>query len=103
MNKRAVLVLASLAATFLGAAPPATADSPGPLTLREVAERAAERAPRVAAARAAAREGAASARAGSPLLRPEASLSTTPGYSVGLPIAIAGEVPAVFGASVKVL
>lgn len=99
MNDRVALVLAF----SLVAGRTAFADSPGPLTLREVAERAAERAPRVAAARAAAREGAASARAATTLLRPEASISTTPGYSVGLPIGIAGEVPAVFGASARML
>jgi outer membrane protein TolC len=99
MNERAALLLL----TSLSVAPAVLADPPKPLTLREAAERAAERAPRVVASRAAAAEGAASVRVVSTIFRPEASISTTPGYSVGLPIAAAGQVPAFFNAEARMV
>ena len=56
-----------------------------PLTLRRAVELALARSPELAAAG----------------FRPEAFASTTPGYSTGLPVAVAGQVPAIFGVSVR--
>jgi len=68
-----------------------------PLTLRRAAERALARAPEIAVARAQVNEAAAGARAAKAAFAPQAFATTTPGYSSGLPVAVAGRVPAVFG------
>jgi outer membrane protein TolC len=64
------------------------------LTLRRAAELALERAPQLAASRAATEEGSASARVAADALHPSLWVSTTPGYSSGLPVSVAGSVPA---------
>jgi len=69
----------------------------GPLTLKRAAELAVAHAPEAASARAAAAEAAARGRAAAAGFAPEAFATTTPGYSSGLPVAVAGRVPAVFG------
>jgi outer membrane protein TolC len=69
----------------------------GPLTLRRAAERALARAPEIAVARAQVDEAAAGARAAKAAFAPQAFATTTPGYSNGLPVAVAGRVPSVFG------
>ena len=68
-----------------------------PLTLKRAAERALARAPEVAVARAQVDEAAAGARAAKAAFAPQAFATTTPGYSNGLPVAVAGRVPSVFG------
>ncbi len=68
-----------------------------PLTLKRAAERALARAPEIAVARAQVDEAAASARAAKAAFAPQAFATTTPGYSNGLPVAVAGRVPSVFG------
>ncbi|HYT32083.1 MAG TPA: TolC family protein [Thermoanaerobaculia bacterium] len=68
-----------------------------PLTLRRAAERALARAPEVAVARAQVDEAAAGVRAAKAAFGPQAFATTTPGYSNGLPVAVAGRVPSVFG------
>lgn len=73
---------------------------PEPFTLRRAVEMALARAPELAVARARAEEGAAGARILQRPARPDAYVTTTPGYSTGLPIAIAGRPPAAFGAEV---
>jgi outer membrane protein TolC len=89
----ALLLLAALSSsTALGQTPAAA-----PLTLKRAAERAMARAPEAVAARAAAAEAAARARAAAAGFAPQAFATTTPGYSSGLPVAVAGRVPAVFG------
>jgi outer membrane protein/protease secretion system outer membrane protein len=77
-----------------------TAD-PKPLSLSRALEIALSRAPDVAAARAAAAEASASAQAEDASFAPQAFATTTPGYSSGLPVAVAGRVPAVFGVELR--
>ena len=99
MNRRkiALLLFPALASVLpaSGQAPPA-----GPLTLRRAAELALARAPEAASARAQAAEADADARAASAMFAPQAFATTTPGYSSGLPVAVAGRVPSVFGVEV---
>jgi outer membrane protein TolC len=89
-------VVLSLAVEAWGQTPPVA-----PLTLRRAAELALERAPGLAAAQAAASESAAAARLAADELQPQAFLTMTPGYSHGLPTAIAGSVPALAGVSLR--
>ena len=98
--RTSLVALALLAAAWdaRAQAPPPPAET---LTLRRAVELAMERAPEVAVSRAEADEAAASAgltRAG---LKPFASISTTPGYSSGLPVQVAGQVPSIFGFEVR--
>jgi outer membrane protein TolC len=99
MNRRKIsLLLFPVLATVLpafGQTAPA-----GALTLRRAAELALARAPEAAAARAQAAEADADARAASAVFAPRAFATTTPGYSSGLPVAVAGRVPSVFGVEV---
>ncbi len=82
----------------MAAAPlPGQTSAAAPLTLRHAAELALGRAPEIAVARAEAEEGAASARAAGAALAPQAFATTTPGYSSGLPVAVAGRVPSIAG------
>ena len=74
--------------------------SPG-LTLREAVDRAISNSPGLAAAEAARSEASASARLARDAFHPEASASTTPGYASGLPVAVAGRVPAIAGFDVR--
>src|SRR5262249_48451801 len=85
---------------------PMSAQAPPPppgetLTVRRAVELALERAPEVAVSRAEADDAAASARLSRAGLKPFASISTTPGYSSGLPVQVAGQVPAIFGFEVR--
>jgi outer membrane protein TolC len=66
------------------------------LTLKRAAELALARAPEAAAARADAAEADAAARVAAAGFAPQAFATTTPGYSSGLPVAVAGRVPSVF-------
>ncbi|HYV42982.1 MAG TPA: hypothetical protein VEO02_14430, partial [Thermoanaerobaculia bacterium] len=89
-----------LAFLLLAALPslPVSGQTPeGPLTLKRAAELAVAHAPEAASARAAAAEAAARGRAAAAGFAPEAFATTPPGYSSGLPVAVAGRVPAVFG------
>ncbi len=94
---------------FLGAiaaAAPASPQAPReesahPLTLRETVERALARSPGLGAAEAAGSEAAAEARLARDAFHPEAWASTTPGYSSGIPVAVAGRVPAIAGLEVR--
>jgi outer membrane protein TolC len=99
MNRRkiALLLFPALASVLpaSGQTPPA-----GPLTLRRAAELALARAPEAASARAQAAETDADARAASARFAPQAFATTTPGYSSGLPVAVAGRVPSVFGVEI---
>ena len=71
----------------VGAACPAWGQSlaPEPLTLQRAAELALERAPQLAAVRAAREGGEASADLARDAFHPSAWLTTTPGYTYGLP------------------
>lgn len=92
-----------LLATALAFHPPALAQSsePQPLTLRRAVELALARAPELAISRARADEGNASARLAGDAFHPEAFATTTPGYATGLPVAVAGRVPAIAGVEVR--
>jgi len=65
------------------------------LTLDDAIRRAVANSPDVRAARAGRREAAANADLSRQLFRPSSSISTTPGYASGVPVAILGSVPAI--------
>ncbi len=104
--------LLALAATVAGAgaaagqappdlqpSPPAAA--PAPLSLRRAAELALGNAPEVAAAAAAWQGDQAGARLAGDAFRPAAEVSSTPGVGRGLPVAVAGRVPAVVSVDLR--
>src|SRR5689334_20182493 len=91
MNRKATVVL-----WVLAAAGPAAG-----LTLREAVDRTLANSPALAAADATRGEAAAEARLARDAFHPEAWASTTPGYSSGLPTAIAGRVPAIAGVDIR--
>jgi outer membrane protein TolC len=66
-----------------------------PLTLRAAVVRALEHAPELAVSRGVVEEAAAGSRSAASAFQPEAFISTTPGYATGMPVAIAGRIPAV--------
>ena len=70
------------------------------LTVARAVALAVESAPEVSIARAASSAAASSVLEASSPRRPQAYLLTTPGYSTGLPLSVAGEVPAAVGARV---
>lgn len=84
-----------------GAGQEPAASSRPPVTLRAAIAAALTRSPAAAVARADADEAAASARLAEAGFHPEAWARTTPGYSTGLPVLVAGQVPAVFGLGVR--
>jgi len=88
---------ALLLALLIAAAPPEAPAVP-PLTLRRAVELALARSPEMAVSRAAVEEDASGAREVSSESRPQLYLNSTPGYSTGLPLAVAGEVPSAAGA-----
>ena len=102
MSNRTIGVLV-LAAAGLAGAPPAPGQvSPSePLTLKRAAQMALVHAPEVAVSRAEAEEAASAARQARAEWRPQAFATTTPGYSTGLPVLVAGQVPALFGFEVR--
>ncbi len=97
MNRDVRTLLLAALACALAAPGPAQTRPTDALTLKRAAELALARAPEAAAARADAAEADASARAAAAGLAPQAFATTTPGYSSGLPVAVAGRVPSVFG------
>jgi outer membrane protein TolC len=104
MSNPATVHLLAAAAFVLAGASPALAQAPpsaDTLTLRRAVELAMEHAPEVAVSRAEAEEALSSARLTKAGLKPFASISTTPGYSTGLPVQVAGQVPAIFGFEVR--
>jgi outer membrane protein len=104
MNNRIAVAAVLVAAAVAAASAPAVG-APAPearaLTMREAVRLALERAPEVAVAQSAALAAVAAADEAGSVKRPQLSLNSTPGYSVGLPLAVAGEVPSAFGASVR--
>ncbi|MGH9442726.1 MAG: TolC family protein [Thermoanaerobaculia bacterium] len=106
MNKTRIpsTLLAFLAAT----APAHRAWPQGPpaptarsLTLRETLERALALSPGLDAAQAAGSAANAEASLARDAFHPEAWASSTPGYSSGIPVAVAGRVPAIAGVEVR--
>ncbi|MGH9400253.1 MAG: TolC family protein [Thermoanaerobaculia bacterium] len=101
MNDRlaaALLAAAAIVGPPLYALPVPEARS---VTVREAVRLALERAPEIAVAEGAARAAAAAAEEAGSIRRPQLALNTSPGYSIGLPLSVAGEVPSAFGASVR--
>jgi outer membrane protein len=101
----ALLALAA-AAAGAGQAPPGLQPSPpsaapSPLTLGRAAELALGNAPEVAAAAAAWQGDQAGARLAADAFRPAAEVSSTPGVGRGLPVAVAGRVPAVVSVDIR--
>lgn len=104
MSERSTLRWISLACVLLFAREPARCEEPGarsPLTLRSAIAAGLAHSPDTAVARAEADEASASARLAEAGFRPEAFARTTPGYSTGLPVLVAGQVPSIFGVSVR--
>src|SRR5262249_30075374 len=105
MNSRIVsrvAILVSLAAgVTLGQTLPAAPEPP--LTLRHAAELALAKAPELAAARPASEVGRSSADLARDYFHPNAWISTTPGYTHGLPGVVAGRVPSIIGLEVRQL
>jgi cobalt-zinc-cadmium efflux system outer membrane protein len=92
---------AFLALVFLAA--PSAAEPQAPLTLRTAVARALERDPSLLAAARGAEEAAALSRAASSPFRPQFSLTSTPGVTTGLPLSVAGELPAAAGARLRLM
>ncbi|MGE5345663.1 MAG: TolC family protein, partial [Acidithiobacillales bacterium] len=92
----------ALAAALFAAAWPAAAASPSePLTVRSAVERVLARDPSLRAAEQAAAEAAAGLRMAQSPFRPQLFLTTTPGWTTGLPLQVAGEPPAAAGARLR--
>jgi len=102
MNSRCLSRVGILLLLASGTALGQTA-GPEPLTLRKAAELALERAPDLAAARAASEVGRSSANLARDIFHPNAWITTTPGYTHGLPGVVAGRVPSVIGVEVRQL
>jgi outer membrane protein TolC len=81
--------------------PSSHAQTPEPISLARAIELALAHAPEVAVAFASENEGAASARLAEDALRPEAVLTTTPGYAQGLPGGTGGRLPAIAEVEVR--
>ncbi len=96
LSYRLAPYLLSLTAAWTAAAPLAGQQAPpaDALTLRHAVELALAQAPQLAATRASRDEALAQAHISRDALHPSVWVSTTPGYSSGLPVSVAGSVPA---------
>jgi outer membrane protein len=106
MSRRRIVRLAlawTLAAPLSarGQAAPEKPEAAEALTLRRAVELALERAPQLGSARAAAEEGAASAELARDQFHPTALLTTSPGYTYGMPSTVVGRVPSVVGVEIR--
>ena len=104
MNNRISRVLVRMGVGLgLAVAGPAFAQTAAtePLTLQRAVQLALERAPQLAAVRAASEGERASAELAGDVFHPSAWLSTTPGYTYGLPGLVAGRVPAIAGVEIR--
>ena len=92
-------VLVGVLLGILVASPPllGQAEASEPLTLRRAVELALERAPQLAAVRAEQDGERASARLAQDAYHPSAWITTSPGYTYGMPATVAGHVPSVVG------
>jgi outer membrane protein TolC len=98
LSRRAVLLAVLLAAASVRAqAPPET------LTLADALARALARAPEIAAASQEVLAARAAEDESRSAFKPQALVTSTPGYAVGLPMAVAGRVPAIAGAEARML
>jgi len=91
-------VLLALGSTPPRASAPPQAPDATTLTVRRAVALALGRAPEIAVAQAAADEAAGSVRDSESSRKPRFSVNSTPGYSTGLPLSVAGEVPSAAGA-----
>ncbi|HYK42009.1 MAG TPA: TolC family protein, partial [Thermoanaerobaculia bacterium] len=99
---RVLVVLAVFVAAGLAAKAQAqNAPASPPLTLRRALEMALARSPDVAVARADAEIAGASERIAWSRWGPEAYAATNPGYTTGLPVMVAGQVPSLFSFAVR--
>jgi len=96
MNKPALLLTLAL-----GAGRPAFSQTARVVTLSDAVAAVLARSPDLASAEAARAESAAGARLARDAFRPLAAVEVTPGYASGLPVAVAGQVPALFGVDVR--
>jgi hypothetical protein len=99
MNEVRLRILVGLVLGIVLAAPSA---APGqsatePLTLRKAVQLALERAPQLAALRAGREGEVASAELAGDAYHPSLWLTTSPGYTYGMPATVAGHVPSVVG------
>jgi outer membrane protein TolC len=104
MNERAPLghlVVAAALGTALAASSGTAA--PAPLTLRQAVDGALGRSPDLLAAQSALDEGVAGVREIGSVLKPNVFASTTPGYSTGLPVGVAGELPSLVGVRLRMV
>lgn len=96
MNRRGFAVLVAIGVGTGALAGPAAAQAPAaPLTLGDVVSRAVASSAELRGLRAAVAEASANTILAQQAFLPSASVSTTPGYATGLPIAILGSVPAI--------
>ena len=91
-------ILAGMVSAF---GPASHAQTPEPISLARAIDLALAHAPEVAVAFASESEGAAGARLAEDALRPEAVLTTTPGYAQGLPGGTGGRLPAIAEVEVR--
>jgi outer membrane protein TolC len=96
MNKTAFLFALALAAGR-----PAPAQTVRIVTLRDAVAAALARSPDLAGAEASNAESAAGARLARDAFRPFAVVAASPGYANGLPVAVAGQVPAIAGVDLR--
>jgi outer membrane protein TolC len=96
-----LLLAVLLAVSPEAASPAAAASGTTALTVRDAVERALAHAPEIAIARAVADETVAGARIVKSQLNPQIYVNTTPGWSTGAPLSVAGEVPAAAGARIR--
>ncbi|HYM62308.1 MAG TPA: TolC family protein [Thermoanaerobaculia bacterium] len=89
------VLIAALTLAFASNVANAQQPTPTPLTLDEVVRRAIAYSPDVRALRASVDDSSASALLARQAFNPAMSVSTTPGYATGLPIAVLGQVPAI--------
>ena len=98
---RTIPAPALLAILSLAGVRPCPAQNAEIVTLRSAVAAALARSPGLAAAEASRDEGAAGARLARDAFRPAAAIVATPGYASGLPVFVAGQVPAIGGVDVR--
>lgn len=100
MNEGLLLVVLLAAASAPGVPAPAAPETSA-LTVRDAVARALSNAPEIAVAVAGSDEAGATRNLAASDRKPQFSINTTPGWSTGVPLSVAGEVPAAAGARVR--
>jgi outer membrane protein len=101
MNKTTLVLLGAAALSGAPAGRAETSGAPQALSLRQAVARGLARAPSLAADRARLEQGSAAARLAADEFHPQLFATTTPGYASGLPVAVAGSVPAIGGVDLR--